>query len=378
MIKTILKGLSQRPVSYYKVYREIAGSTVAGIMLSQLVYWFTATGKDTIFKIDEDWVEELDLSDGEIKGGKAKLKQLDFLEIFMKGTPAKTHYKIDWELLAEAIEVATIDMEAKRVEREQKKAEKALERANKSQDSTVRRKVPNKVGEGDKGCSADRAEQVRRKVPNKVGEIDPTLYKAENTEESTTERNSENLHSRCDVSIEKGKEHDENLRYRYDISIEKVVEHMNAKFKTNYKITNKHVKSILKQGFTVEEMITVIDKKYADWFNTDQEQYLRPSTLFGDKFEEYLNAKSKEQRLKSEKFAKILFKKFEGAVKLIEQRGLQIEDLLKLKSNFNPVFSQLEVDVLNNYNSMKLLLSLFMQGELELSLKEKCVHVLCP
>jgi len=360
MIKTILKGLSQRPVSYYKVYREIAGSTVGGIMLSQLVYWFTATGKDIIFKIDEDWVEELDLSDAEIRGGKSKLKELDFLRIESRGVPAKTHYTIDWELLAMAVENGTINMEKKRAKMEKKKLEKASKRANKAQEVTVPLNSSNKSKPLLQACTADLAEPVPLNSRNKSGDNARTLYKTEKTKENTTERNSENL------------------RYRYDVSIKKVVEYMNSKFKMDYKTNNKHVKSILKQGFTIEEMIIVIDKKYADWFNTDQEQYLRPSTLFGDKFEEYLNAKSKEQRLKSAKFAKNLFEKFEGAAKLIEQKGLQINDLLKLKSNFNPVFSQTEIDILNNYNSMKLLFSLFMQGELELSLKEKCVHVLCP
>lgn len=46
---------------------------------------------------------------------------------------------------------------------------------------------------------------------------------------------------------------------------------------------------ILKTGYTVEDCITVIDKKYDEWKDTDFEQYLRPSTLFNEhKFENYL------------------------------------------------------------------------------------------
>ena len=37
-------------------------------------------------------------------------------------------------------------------------------------------------------------------------------------------------------------------------------------------------------------MLEVIDKKAADWLGDPKvEQYLRPSTLFGSKFEQYLN-----------------------------------------------------------------------------------------
>ena len=52
----------------------------------------------------------------------------------------------------------------------------------------------------------------------------------------------------------------------------------------------------MEEGFTVEDFKTVIDKKCADWLTTDFEQYLRPSTLFGTKFESYLNAPTKQKQ----------------------------------------------------------------------------------
>lgn len=52
----------------------------------------------------------------------------------------------------------------------------------------------------------------------------------------------------------------------------------------------------LKEGFTVDEFKLVIDKKCSDWLNNrDMAQYLRPETLFGPKFESYLNAKVRPQ-----------------------------------------------------------------------------------
>ena len=35
----------------------------------------------------------------------------------------------------------------------------------------------------------------------------------------------------------------------------------------------------------------MIDKKSEEWLGTDREKYLRPDTLFGSKFESYLNQK---------------------------------------------------------------------------------------
>lgn len=49
------------------------------------------------------------------------------------------------------------------------------------------------------------------------------------------------------------------------------------------------------EGFTLDDFKTVIAKKAAEWGKepekgqNDMRPYLRPSTLFGTKFEEYLN-----------------------------------------------------------------------------------------
>ena len=74
-----------------------------------------------------------------------------------------------------------------------------------------------------------------------------------------------------------------------------IVEYLNQKagtsYKPNSKNTVKHINARLTDGFTVDDFKTVIDKKCAEWKGTDMEQYLRPETLFGTKFESYLNAK---------------------------------------------------------------------------------------
>lgn len=51
------------------------------------------------------------------------------------------------------------------------------------------------------------------------------------------------------------------------------------------------VQDLLDEGYTRDQMRTVIDKKCAEWLNDGKMRgYLRPSTLFGRKFTEYLNA----------------------------------------------------------------------------------------
>ena len=75
-----------------------------------------------------------------------------------------------------------------------------------------------------------------------------------------------------------------------------VVSYLNQKAGTKYKPTTPKTKTAIKarlsEGFTVDDFKTVIDKKCAEWLGDEKmEKYLRPETLFGTKFEGYLNAK---------------------------------------------------------------------------------------
>lgn len=78
---------------------------------------------------------------------------------------------------------------------------------------------------------------------------------------------------------------------------EEVIGHLNQRASTRYRATTpntrKLIKARLNEGFTVDDMKLVIDKKCAEWLNNrDMAQYLRPETLFGNKFESYLNART--------------------------------------------------------------------------------------
>lgn len=74
-----------------------------------------------------------------------------------------------------------------------------------------------------------------------------------------------------------------------------IVEYLNQKAGTNYKASSKKTQTCiharLAEGYTLDDFKTVVDKKCADWMGTEWEKYIRPETLFGTKFESYLNAK---------------------------------------------------------------------------------------
>jgi len=65
---------------------------------------------------------------------------------------------------------------------------------------------------------------------------------------------------------------------------------LGTKFKANAQSMKTHVSARLREGYSQEDFLEVIDKKVAEWGNDDKmRQYLRPETLFSPKFESYLN-----------------------------------------------------------------------------------------
>jgi uncharacterized phage protein (TIGR02220 family) len=78
--------------------------------------------------------------------------------------------------------------------------------------------------------------------------------------------------------------------------VKNIVEYLNQKtgksFKHSSKETQKLIKARLNSGFTEKDFLTVIDNKVSKWFcDPKMVEYLRPQTLFGTKFESYLQDK---------------------------------------------------------------------------------------
>ena len=77
--------------------------------------------------------------------------------------------------------------------------------------------------------------------------------------------------------------------------IKEIINYLNSATSSNYryqsKATQRLINARLNDGFTVDDFKAVIDKKTKEWKGTEMEKYLRPETLFGTKFESYLNQK---------------------------------------------------------------------------------------
>ena len=79
----------------------------------------------------------------------------------------------------------------------------------------------------------------------------------------------------------------------YTGEIAEIVAYLNEtagkKYRANSSATAKHIRARLNEGFTVEDCKTVIRTKTAEWKGGEMDRFLRPQTLFGSKFEAYLN-----------------------------------------------------------------------------------------
>lgn len=89
--------------------------------------------------------------------------------------------------------------------------------------------------------------------------------------------------------------------------IAEVIAYLNEKTSSSYKPAVKKTQSLisarLREGFTLEDFKKVIDIKTEQWGEDRYwSKYLRPSTLFGTRFESYLNQKYATDEMREEDF----------------------------------------------------------------------------
>ena len=79
-----------------------------------------------------------------------------------------------------------------------------------------------------------------------------------------------------------------------------IVGDLNSVCKTNFKTTTPKTQSLIKarikEGFTIENFKHVHKKKQEEWTGGDMEKFLRPDTLYGTKFESYVNQKDIKEK----------------------------------------------------------------------------------
>lgn len=86
-----------------------------------------------------------------------------------------------------------------------------------------------------------------------------------------------------------------NLNIKSNNIYVEIIDYLNKKANTRYRSNTKDTRVLIKKrlndGFLLEDFMKVIDNKILDWKDTEYEKYIRPKTLFSEKFERYLNEK---------------------------------------------------------------------------------------
>lgn len=84
--------------------------------------------------------------------------------------------------------------------------------------------------------------------------------------------------------------------------IKEIINYLNSVCGSNYKVSSKNtiqlIKTRIKDGFTFDDFKLVIDKKHNEWAYDEKFcKFLRPETLFSNKFEGYLNQIEKQNKV---------------------------------------------------------------------------------
>ena len=147
--------------------------------------------------------------------------------------------------------------------------------------------------------------------------LSKTIYEFEEIEtQEHVNQNTKNVQPIPDINTDINT--DNKHIYKY------IIDYLNEKTNSNYKSTTKKNKSLIdarvNEGFTLKDFKKVIDIKTKEWINnTKMSKFLRPETLFSNKFESYLNQKevqygiNKQQDTTTKMFNGFKAKEFKGA-----------------------------------------------------------------
>lgn len=222
-------------IIYNKEFAKQYGVEEA-ILLGAMCSYQRGFKNEWFYREQEKIIEDTALKLYSLRTATKSLIRLGILEVKKMGIPAKSYYKINEEQLQRYLMSRTIEND-------------------RSSD-----------------CENDRSSDIENDTTNNINT---------NNTNNTTIKNEE-INNK-DKKINNNTE-----------NIKQIIDYLNEKADKRYTTRNtaniRHINARLKEKYTLDDFKQVIDKKVADWKGTDMEQYLRPETLFGTKFESYLNS----------------------------------------------------------------------------------------
>lgn len=104
--------LLDRPIAFQRSFIRLDIGVTAALFLSQMIYWTNRSDDDGwVYKTQEEWEEETGLSRYEQEDARKKLRSIGVLQEKKKGVPARLFYKVDNDVLFQALVAANKDAE---------------------------------------------------------------------------------------------------------------------------------------------------------------------------------------------------------------------------------------------------------------------------
>ncbi|WP_343100994.1 conserved phage C-terminal domain-containing protein [Romboutsia sp. MSSM.1001216sp_RTP31141st1_G3_RTP31141_220114] len=119
-------------------------------------------------------------------------------------------------------------------------------------------------------------------------------YSNSNNSDTTNQTVKQTVFQTVNLNYKKDNIKKNNKKEIYSRVITRLNELTGKSYKPTTKKTIACIDARLNEGFKEDDLYKVIDIKTKEWLGTEYEKYLRPETLFGSKFEGYLNQKLKE------------------------------------------------------------------------------------
>ena len=255
---TVLSGhgfiMTSRPLAW-------AVGLNASVLLGELCSRQAQHGAD-FWATNEQLSNATTLSERELRGASKRLVEAGFIKVEKKGLPARNHYAVKVDTLAEFF---SEDVESRDLD----------------------------SGGGDYSCDDQSSRNDSDQSLQNVATIGhETLAHIKNDSNNETMRTNRHM-VRKEASARRpapSRPWNEEEGQKVAEVVQALNEETGSHYRPTSKATMRHILARLREGFTVEDCKNVIRKKAEEWGGTEMAKYLRPETLFGSKFESYLNA----------------------------------------------------------------------------------------
>lgn len=230
---------------------------------------------------NEQLCDSTTLSERGLRNASKRLVEAGFVSVEKKGLPAKNHYTVDEDSIAEFF------------------------------GGDVERGDIMPADCSDQSFHNDNDQSLQNVTTTDCKTSRPYIC-TKNEEEITSMKNDKDI-VRKPASAQRpapSRPWNEGERQKVAEVVQTLNEETGSHYRPTSKATMRHILARLREGFTVEDCKNVIRKKAEEWGGTEMAKYLRPETLFGSKFESYLNAPEDHKKKAEAEARKRLHEKY--------------------------------------------------------------------